>query len=190
MAGLRATLFALLSLSLITLISSCASIQKITGGEPKAVADTITQAQAHLARGEHKKALEVYADAYGDYPRNAELRGHYIRGGEQIKAAADAAFQRKEFAEAGSSYTILVKSAITDKNFARALSFDTDYLNQRIKGCSKGLLETGLVHYRQGKLDEAISLWRKAITFDPDNKEAKDAIDTATVQLQNLKQIK
>jgi hypothetical protein len=46
------------------------------------------------------------------------------------------------------------------------------------------------VHYRQGKLDEAISLWRKVLLFDPDNKETKDAISTATVQLQNLKQIR
>lgn len=190
MAGLRAALFALLGLLLIILISSCASIQKTAGGEPKAVDAAITQAQTHLARGDYKKALETYADAYGDYPRNAELRGSYIRTGEQIKAAVDAAFQKREFAEAGSGYTTLLKSAITDKSFAGVLSFNADHLNQRIQACSKGLLETGLVQYRQGKLDEAISLWRKVITLDPDNKEAKDAINTATVQLQNLKQIR
>ncbi|HWR73773.1 MAG TPA: tetratricopeptide repeat protein [Nitrospirota bacterium] len=190
MAGLRAALFAFLGLSAITLITSCASIQKTAGRESKAVDDAITQAQMHLARGDYKKALEAYDDAYGDYPRSAELRGSYIRAGEQIKAAVDAAFQKKEFAEAGSGYTTLLKSTLTDKNFAGALSFDTDHLNKRIQACSKGLLETGLVQYRQGKLDQAISLWRKAITFDPDNKEAKDAISTATVQLQNLKNIK
>ena len=190
MAGLRAALFALHGLILIILISSCASIQRTTGEESKAVDDAITKAQAHLMRGEYKKALEAYADTYGDHPRNAEVRGNYIRTGEQIKAAADAAFQKKEYAEAGSGFSILLKSAITEKNFARALSFDADYLGQRTKACSKGLLETGLVHYRQGKLDEAISLWKKAITFDPDNKEIKDAINTATVQLQNLKQIR
>jgi Flp pilus assembly protein TadD len=112
MTGLRAALCALLGLSLFSLISSCTSIQKTAGRESKAVDDAITQAQTHLGRGEYKKALEAYADAYGDNPRNAEVRERYIRAGEQIKAAADAAFQRKEYAEAGSSFSILLKSTL------------------------------------------------------------------------------
>jgi tetratricopeptide (TPR) repeat protein len=172
------------------MLSSCSYIQKIAGRESNAIDTEIKRAETHLALGDYKKALEAYAGAYADHPRSTALRARYIKAGEQIKSATDAAFQRKAYAEAGSGYTTLLKSHITDKDFSRELSFDGDTLNRQIKASSKGLLETGLVQYRQGKLDEAISVWRKVIAFDPDNKEAKDAIATAAVQLQNLKNIR
>lgn len=190
MSSLRTTVFAVLGLSLITMLSSCASLQKITGRESNAIDAAIKRAQAHLALGDHQKALEAYAGAYADHRRSAVLRAHYIKAGEQVKSAADAAFQRKDFAEAGSAYTLLFQSTIAGKDFSGELSFDGDYLNRQIMACAKALLETGLVQYRQGKLDEAISVWRKVIAFDPGNKEVKDAIATAAVQLQNLKHIR
>ena len=38
--------------------------------------------------------------------------------------------------------------------------------------------------YCEGKLEEAISIWKKALVFDQENKEVKSAIETATQQLQ------
>lgn len=180
----------LLALFLITASPSCSALHRMAGGESAAVERAIKQAQAHFALGDYQKALGVYADAYADHPRSAPLRAQYIKAGEQIKVAADNAFQRQAFAEAGSSYTLLLKNTITAQDFSRELSFDGDYLDRRIKACSKGLLEAGLVHYRQGRLDEAISIWRKVVTFDPDNRDVKDAIATAAVQLQNLKNMR
>lgn len=190
MPSLRTSVSAALCLSLIMMLPACASIQKIAGRESNAVDAAIKQAEKHRALGDYQKALETYAGAYADHPRSAALRAHYIKAGEQIKSATDAAFQRGDFAEAGCTYTVLVRSNITGRDFSRELSFDNDYLNRQIKACSKALLETGLVQYRQGKLVEAISVWRRVIAFDPVNKEAKDAIDTAAVQLQNLKNIR
>ena len=155
----------------------------------KAVDATVIQAQVEIAGGEYKKALEVYASAY-EKKHAPDMRDNYSAIGEQILKKADAAFQRKNFAEAGSIYNTLIESGIVTRDFANSLSFDEDYLNVQKNACSKALLEAGMTTYREGKLEDAISIWKKAQVFDRDNKDIRNAIETATTQLQNLKKIK
>jgi tetratricopeptide (TPR) repeat protein len=155
----------------------------------KPVDDTIKQAQADVAGGEYKKALELYSSAY-EINHTPEMRDNYSATGEQIRKTADMAYQRKDFAEAGNIYNTLIESGIITRDFANSLSFNGDYLNGQKNACSKALLEAGLTIYRDGKLEDAISIWKKAQVFDRDNKDIKSALETATNQLQNLKNIK
>jgi tetratricopeptide (TPR) repeat protein len=155
----------------------------------KAVDDTVIQAQVDIAGGEYKKALELYASAY-EKKHTPDMRDNYSATGEQIRKAADSAFQRKDFIEAGNIYNALLEGGILKQDFVNSLSFNEDYLNGQKIACSKALLEAGLTTYRDGKLEDAISIWKKAQVFDRDNKDIKSAIETATTQLQNLKNIK
>jgi tetratricopeptide (TPR) repeat protein len=155
----------------------------------KAVDDTVIQAQVDIAGGEYKKALELYASAY-EKKHTPDMRDNYSATGEQIRKAADSAFQRKDFAEAGNIYNALLENGILKQDFANSLSFNEDYLNGQKIACAKALLEAGLTTYRDGKLEDAISIWKKAQVFDRDNKDIKSAIETATTQLQNLKNLK
>lgn len=182
----------LLCAVLIAFAPSCSFLYRITapdGHEKKLIEDATRQAQAHLAVNEHQKALELYAAHYDKYHYSA-MRAPYAGTAEQIRNAADAAYQKKDFADAGNIYQALYDSRVTTRDFAPSLSFDDEYLNRQMKACAKGLLEAGLTKYREGKLEDAISVWKKALAFDQDNKDIKGAIDTATTQLQNLKNIK
>lgn len=181
---------ALLCISVAVLSLSCCSLQRGARQETGPVDDMIKQARAHVAAGEYKKALDVYSGAYDKYHHDQALPDNYVKTGDQIINAADKAYQRRDFAEAGCIYRILFESRITKKDFAESLSFDDDYLSRQLKACSKALMEIGLAKYRAWELDEAISIWKKALAFDPDDKGVKDAIDTATIQLQKLKNIK
>ena len=155
----------------------------------KTVDDTARQAQTDIAGGEYKRALALYSSAY-ENNHTPEMRDKYTATGEHIRKTADLAYQRKDFVEAGTIYNTLIESGITNQGFADTLSFDQDYLTRQIHMCSNALLETGLTTYRDGRLEDAISIWKKAQGFDRDNKDIKSAIDTATTQLQNLKNIK
>ncbi len=147
------------------------------------------KAQACISMGDYKKALDVYSDAYDKYHHNQDLLKHYAKTGGQIRNAADRAYQRKDFAEAGRIYRILYNSHITAKDFSASLSFDGDYLNSQMKACSKALMEIGLAKYRAWEFEEAISIWKKALSFYPEDKEIKIAIDTASIQLESLNKI-
>ena len=177
---------------LAALGSSCTILPRDTGPattEVQVIADTARQAQEQMALGNYKRALEIYSLAH-DKNHLPGLKQDHARLGEQIRAASDTAYQKGNFAEAGSAYRILFESGITTGDLAGSLSFDGDYVSGRIEACSKALMEIGLTKYREEKLDEAIAVWKKILVFDADNKNVKKAIDTATTQLQRLKNIK
>jgi len=172
-------------------IAACSFHSKGQGTAPESrfITETAKQAQVQFALGRYKRALELYSNAF-DKNYHPGLRRGYAKLGEQIKSTADTAYQSGNVAEAGVDYSILFDSGITKRDFAETLSFDDDYLSRQIKACSKVLMESGLMKYRAEKLDEAIAIWKKALFFDPDNRNIKSAFETATEQLQHLKQIK
>ena len=190
MRSLRSIYFAFCFVALAA--AACSLHSKGPGAEPDArsIAETAKQAQAQFALGRSKHALEIYSNAYEKYHHSTGLRRGYIKLGEQIKSAADTAYQSGDVSEAGNDYRVLLESGITTRDFAGTLSFDEDYLNRQINACSKVLMESGLMTYREERLEEAIAIWKKALTFDPDNRNIKNALETATSQLQKLKQIK
>jgi len=172
-----------------TAVPAQKAVDDTAATDQKTIDDTARQAQAEIAGGEYKRALELYSSAY-EINHTPEMRANYIATGEQLRKTADQAYQRKDFAAAGTIYNALIESGITKRDFASSLSFDDDYLNGQVHACSKTLLEAGLTTYRDGKLEDAISIWKKAQLFDRDNKDIKSAIETTTTQLQNLKRIK
>ncbi len=151
--------------------------------------ETAKQAQEQFALGRYKNALDIYSSAY-DKHHDADLRRGYARLGEQTKAAADVLFQAGNFGEAGIIYRNLFDSDITTRDFARELSFNDVDLIKKMEACSKSLMEIGLMRYREEKLEEAIAVWRKVLVFDAENKNVRNAIDTATLQLQQLKTLR
>ncbi len=176
-------------------VASCSLHSKGPGAAPESasearfITETTKHAQAQFSVGKFKRALELYSSALEKNYHPELLRG-YARLGEQIKSAADAAYQSGNIAKAGIDYNILLESGITLQNFAETLTFDGNDLRKQIKACSKSLLESGLKKYREEKLDEAIAIWKKALSFDPDNENVKNAFETASAQLQKLKQLR
>lgn len=159
------------------------------GRDDRIAADTSKQAQEQVLLGNYKRALELYARAYDRYHLPA-LRQGFSRLGEQLRAASDKAHQDARFAESGILARSLFESGITTRDFADRLTFDDDMLTARIAACSRSIMELGLMRYREEKLSEAIAIWKKALAFDADNRTVRQAIDTATIQLEQLKHIK
>ncbi len=192
MRTVQSLLAALICVVLASAVSSC-SIYLKGSGQPgrdaRLVTETFRQAQEQTALGKYRRALEIYSNAY-DRHHLKGLKQGYARLGEQIAMAADTAYQKQDFAEAGGIFRVLFESGITTRDFAQSLTFDDDYLMKHIKACSKALMEIGLMKYRQEKLDEAIAIWKKILAFDVDDRSVRSAIDTATVQLQQLKNMK
>jgi tetratricopeptide (TPR) repeat protein len=49
------------------------------------------------------------------------------------------------------------------------------------------LYQLGMVYYRKGKLDDAISTWQKLLEFDPQNEKAKSMLERAVLEKEILK---
>jgi tetratricopeptide (TPR) repeat protein len=179
-------------------ISSCAEIKTAPVSDNSRVSEGATdseiaqkiskEAWKYITVQSYKKAVDAYSVACNRYPQNPELRDGFIRTVEHIKGLADAAFLKEEFSSAGNIYGALLRSGIK-RDIAAVLSFDKELLIMQINKSAKVLTERGLNKYREGRLEDAIAIWKGIIEFDPDNKEVKNAINTTMVQLENLKRI-
>jgi tetratricopeptide (TPR) repeat protein len=148
------------------------------------------QVPSYLKAGEFQRAIDIYKEIYQKYPQDPTVRSGYIRTLESIKSNGDRAFEKGDFALAGWVYEILLKHVSSVTHLNGSSPFNRESLTAKIKTCKKNLFENGLEQYRSGNLDQAISIWKGILAFDPGNQEIKRIVDMATLQLKNLQQTK
>jgi tetratricopeptide (TPR) repeat protein len=148
------------------------------------------QVPSYLKAGEFQRAIDICEEIYQKYPRDRTVRSGYIRTLESIKNSGDQAFEKNDFEMAGWIYQLLLKRVSSVTQLNDPFSFGREGLAAKIEYCKKILFENGLEEYRSGNLDQAISIWKMILTFDPKNQEVKRAVDMATLQLKNLQEIK
>jgi len=148
------------------------------------------QAWLYLEAGDFQRAIDVYKEIYQQYPQDPKVRSSYTKIVESIKSSGDRAFERSDFALAGCIYQILLKNFSSFNHLRSSFSFNREYLTKKIKSLEKVLFEKGLEQYRSGNLNQAISIWKSILAFDPENQEIKKAVDMAILQSKNLKETK
>ena len=148
------------------------------------------QISSRLKAGEFQRAIDLSKDAYQKYPRDPDVRSGYIQTLETIKISGDRAFEKGDLALAGSVYALLLKHVSSATRLNGSSSLNKEGLTAKIKTCVKSLFESGLQQYRSGNLNQAISIWKGILAFDPGNEEVKRVVDRTTLQLQNLKKTK
>jgi tetratricopeptide (TPR) repeat protein len=147
------------------------------------------QAHSCLKAGSPQRAIVLYQDLHQQYPRDLAVQNGCTNILEMIKANGDLAFDKNDLVLAGSTYRILLRNFGAFNVMGCSVSYDRELLNTNIKKCQRKLFENGLEEYRSGNLGLAISIWKSILTFDPENPEAKKAVDTAILQLRNLQRI-
>ena len=174
---------------------SCASppqhapgVQSAEDVKKAEIAGILTTADEYVAEGDFKSALDLHKIAAEKHPGDEALEKGYLATIENIKKAADTSFDQDDFAQAGKAYYLLLKSVLHSNGSAVGLSFTKKSLTERLDECRSTLSQQALRQYRSGNIGNAISLWKSILTFDPGNKSVKKFIDTATIQLKNLKQ--
>jgi len=148
------------------------------------------QARSCLKSGDVQKGIDIYSGLIQQYAWDTTVRNGYVSLLESIKSQADLDFKRKDLANAGRTYRILLKNYSSLSHLERFLSYNAGLLDTGIETCRKILFEDGLEQYRSGNVSQAISIWRNILTFDPENLEVKKAMDKAIRQVRNLEKIK
>ncbi len=148
------------------------------------------QAREFLRTRDFQGGIDIYKNLTQQYPSDKTVRNRYVSLLESIKRQADLDLEHKDFAAAGRTYRVLLKNYSSLKHLKHFLSYPRELLKAGIETCRKVLFEEGLEQYRSGDLTQAISTWKKILTFDPENPEVKKATDKAIFQSKNLKKIK
>lgn len=119
-------------LILLVLIGSCRGGMRTT---------PTNQIREDLESGHFQKALDRCHNEHQKKPKDTGIIKQYLEAIEYIKAFADKAFQREEFAHAGSAYALLLKGFPKFGSFAALLSFDRNYLALRIRVSQTRIVE-------------------------------------------------
>lgn len=151
-------------------------------------AQTANPAKKHMEAGEYQKAIDVYNVEVQKHPNDPSLAREYVKSIESIASAAGKALDKKDFASAGRNYDVLLKNYAHFKGYDKALSFNSNYLNEKLSYCKKAIFKQGFQEYRKGNLSEAIALWQDLLVIDPQNADIKKALKTATLQQKNLQE--
>jgi tetratricopeptide (TPR) repeat protein len=185
---------------LLPIVLSCAEMKnwfssKDLGGKWQPADDTSSSsgraadlAQNHMAAGEYQKAIDVYNEAYQKQPDDQTLMSAYVKSLDTMAAAADKAFDKQDFGPAGKTYDLLLKNDALFQGFNKELSFNSAFLNEQLDFCKKALFKQGFQEYRQGNLDQAIMMWQDLLAIDPHNSDIQEALRTAKLQQQTLRE--
>ena len=145
-----------------------------------------TLARQHMEAGEYQTAIDIYSDECRKQPKDLPLVKEYAKSLEGIKSTAEKALEKGDFASAGRMYYVLQNNYAKFNDVAQMLSFNSAYLNTKLSYCKKSLSMQGFQEYRKGNLNKAIVLWQSLLVIDPNNKDIKEALRTATQQQKNL----
>lgn len=150
----------------------------------------VEKAQAEIARALNKEnylhAFELLLiEKHNGRAENAfaEAWPQAING---LLDQAERQFRKREFAEAGQLFRRIERNLPQDTELRARIDLDRSLLRRRVEDCADNLLESGLLAYRNGELQQALEIWTDINRFHPTHKASQRAIRTTRLQLQNL----
>lgn len=150
-------------------------VKKASQQSSQAPSQAADSAKKHMEAGKHQNKQALVKEV--------------VKNIEEIKSAADKAFDKKDFVSAGRSYKILLQKYPHFKDFDKQLSFNSTHLNEKLSHCKKTISNHGFQEYRKGNLGGAIALWQNLLTIDPHNTDIKKSLTTAELQQKNLRKM-
>jgi len=154
--------------TLAGLLVPCLMIAACATADRSATKRASAESRAALEAGDSKEALDRYARAYAENPRNKELAAGYVRAIEEIKRAADQALGRKEYGGASNTYGHLLDHYEGLGPLAEGLSFDKAALQTALKTSRAALVDLQVQRdLKEGAFAKALKLRADAVKADP-----------------------
>lgn len=179
-----------LPVALIAVILGGGCAYRASAPFPSTPADrAYAQGVTAMAETNYERALEMFAAAWKDSPGHPGVTNEFPAALAGLKNSADESFRQGKPEEAGRRWSSALRFASHPAEKGRSLPFAKTDIRASIDRASSALMEKGLIEYRKGNLEAAISSWRSILAFDPSHVDAARSVQTATTQLENLKKI-
>lgn len=143
--------------------------------------------QEAMENGDYNAALDAHKKGLQTFPGWEILEENLNKTVGEIHTIGNKALAEEDYATAGLSYSALLNNYPWIKKSASPLPITSSALQNRIKRCRTQLTRMGLLQYREGKLKEAISIWKGILKFDPQNEKITKAVANAEEQLKKIK---
>lgn len=193
---MRTEVSRILIVSAIVWLAACSSRESVlvkpTGDPAAAVPKRQTKVSplrrkvvSLLEKKNYRQALELMNG------KNREgLEKEYVLALSSLLEAGDDAFASGDYGAAGRSYKVVLNAYPAESVLRDRINHDPKRIRALLDTCVNRMMEQGLEEYRRGNLESAIVKWKALLAIRPGHQEAKKALDTATVQLQALQNMK
>jgi tetratricopeptide (TPR) repeat protein len=114
----------------------------------------------------------------------------YVLAINGLLGVGDGAFSRGDYASAGRAFKVVLDAYPAEPSLRERVGHDPKQIKSNLETCANRLMEQGLEEYRRGRLESAIRKWKGVLAINPGHQQAKKSIETATVQLQTLQNLK
>jgi tetratricopeptide (TPR) repeat protein len=143
------------------------------------------KALALLEKKQYLQAIELMNGRYHE-----GLEKEYIQAINGLLDMGDDAFSLGDYATAAHAFKGVLNAYPVETSLRERIRHNPKRLRSNMETCINRMMEQGLEEYRRGRLESAIGKWKVLLTINPGHKEAKKALNTATIQLQALQNLK
>jgi tetratricopeptide (TPR) repeat protein len=138
-----------------------------------------------LEKKNFRQAIELLSG------RNRDgLEKEYVLAVNGLLEAGDDDLSHGEYAAAASSFKAALDAYPAAPFPRERLSHDPKQIRASLEICANRMMEQGIEEYRRGRLESAIGKWKGVLAINPGHRQAKQSLDTATIQLQGLQNLK
>jgi tetratricopeptide (TPR) repeat protein len=138
-----------------------------------------------LEKKNYRQAVELMSGRYHE-----DLEKEYIQAINGLLEVGDDAFSLGDYERAAQTFKVVLNAYPAEPSLRERISHNPKKIRACMETCVDRMMEQGLEEYRRGRLKSAIIKWKVLLTISPGHEAAKKAIDTATIQLQALQNLK
>jgi tetratricopeptide (TPR) repeat protein len=144
---------------------------------------------AALQDGGQERALELFAVAWKERPGDPGISQEFSAALIALKQSGDASYAQGKLEEAGKRWAGTLRHINHPAAKGKSPPFTRADVQGQVDRLTQRLMEKGLLDYRKGNIEAAISDWKTILAYDPGNEEAAKYLKTASTQLENLKKL-
>jgi len=138
-----------------------------------------------LEKKQYRQAIESMNGRYHE-----GLEKEFVLSINRQLEIGDNAYSAGDYSMAAHSYKSVLNAYPAEPALRKQIKHEPKKIRSNMEFCTSRMMEQGLSEYRCGRLESAIGKWKDLLTISPGNNEARKALDTATIQLQSLQNLK
>jgi tetratricopeptide (TPR) repeat protein len=138
-----------------------------------------------LEKKNYRQAIELMNGRYHE-----GLEKEYIQAINGRLEVGDDAFSLGDYETAAHTFKGVLNAYPVEPSLRERISHNPKQIRTCLDTCVNRMMEQGLEEYRRGRLKSAIRKWKVLLSISPGYEGAKKALETATVQLQALQNLK
>lgn len=118
-----------------------------------------------------------------------DLAREYLQAVDGSLVQAQTLMEQANYPAAALLFKSVLDNSPRNPALQQKIAVSPAQLAEKIAICTAKLMDAGLVAYRSGELGAAIDIWQQVLSFNPQHQAAKKSIQTAQLQLSNLKNL-